>query len=115
MAINYELHTLRARKAWPILVRRVKSGNRPYTYRELTEKMCLHWRSASWFLGVIQRYCRAKRLPPLQAFAVNSITRIPGEGYNGSPRSRKAHAKAVEAVRAKNDWSLKLPPFPSCW
>src|SRR5687767_1197094 len=104
MAIN---HVARARRMWPRLVKRALSGADPFTYKELCVPMGLHWRAASWPLGVIQDYCRRNHLPPLQAFAVRKDSRVPGTGYVGSPRSIAAHRRAVQKVRKHGrQWSL---------
>ena len=105
MAIN---QVARARRAWPLLVRRAKSGKAPLTYKQLCTSLGLHWRAAGSFLDVIQRYCAGNHLPPLQAFAVRQDTRLPGTGYVGSPRSIAAHGRAVERVR-KRKWPAVAP------
>lgn len=103
-------HRARARAAWPMLARRANRGENPFTYGELCQSLGLHHRAAQWFLGVIQRFCRINRLPPLQALVVNKQTRIPGSGYVGSVRSRPAHLKALQKVYAKT-WPTKPPAF----
>jgi len=103
-------HVERARKAWPILVRRAKSGKGPLSYGELCAEMNLHHRAAQWFLGVIQTYCKKNRLPALQALAVNKQTRLPGKGYAGSVRSRKKHAEEVKRVE-NYKWKDRAPKF----
>lgn len=105
--LNKKLHRNRARRAWPHLVRAASAGT-PLSYGELTDKMGLHWRAASWFLGVIQRFCAAHDMPRLQALAVNKRTRVPGKGYAGA-RGRRAHAREVDRVRSHR-WS-KTAPF----
>lgn len=102
-------HVKRARDAWPILVRLARSGGEPMTYGQLCARMGLHHRAAGYFLGVIQRYCARKKLPALQALAVNKRTGIPGAGYAGA-RAQKSHAKEVERVRA-HTWALLAPRF----
>lgn len=103
MAID---HFSRAKKAWPLLVKRAK-GNpplSPYTYKEISEKLELHHRAASWFLSEIQEFCRENKLPPLQALVVNKKTRLPGHGYYGSKIDHTSHKKALEEV-SKVDWT----------
>lgn len=103
-------HFARAKQAWPLLVQRAKSGGSPFTYGELCTLLGLHHRSASWFLGVIQDYCRRHDLPPLQAMAVNKKTGLPGYGYVGSPRTPDEHMHALTRVRNEN-WASKAPNF----
>jgi hypothetical protein len=101
-------HISRAKSAWPLLVRRARENGPPYTYGELCAELGLHHRAASWFLGVIQNYCKRHHLPPLQALAVNKKTRLPGGGYVGSPRTQAAHNLALSKV-FKEKWSSKAP------
>jgi hypothetical protein len=108
MTINWLLHTQRARRAWPILVRRAAGGHAPLTYGDLCRPLRLHPRSARWFLSVIQDYCRTHGDPPLQAMAVNKKTKIPGVGYAGSARTRTAHASQVRRVMA-HSWPSRAP------
>lgn len=103
-------HFARAKKAWPYLVKRAERGDPPFTYGELSALLGLHHRSARWFLGVIQEYCRRHKLPPLQALAVNKKTGLPGSGYVGSPRTTAEHKHALKRVRSKK-WPSKAPNF----
>ena len=104
--MDKKLHRRRARRAWPKLVAAAKRGE-PLSYKELSDSIGEHWRAASWFLGVIQRYCAKMGLPRLQALAVNQQTRVPGKGYAGS-RGRRAHAREVGRVRVQR-WPKKAP------
>lgn len=104
--MDVKLHHRRARRAWPKLVAAAKRGE-PLSYKDLSASIGLHWRAASWFLGVIQRYCAEMKLPRLQALAVNKQTHVPGKGYTGS-RGRSAHAREVKRVRAQR-WPKKAP------
>ncbi len=104
--MNRKMHRRRARRAWPKLVAAAKEGQ-PLSYKELTESIGLHWRAASWLLGVIQRYCAKTELPRLQALAVNKQTRVPGKGYAGK-RGRRAHQREVERVSAHR-WPKRAP------
>ena len=104
--MDRKLHSHRAELAWPILVGAAKRGQ-PLSYKELGEKIGAHWRAASWFLGVIQRYCASKGLPRLQALVVNQRTRVPGKGYAGR-RGQRAHQRELERVRAYH-WPKKAP------
>jgi putative restriction endonuclease len=108
MGRNDALHERRARKAWKILAKRASARLGPLTYKQLCDSMNLHWRSAQWFLGVIQRHCATFGLPPLQALVVNGRTRIPGDGYTGSMPTRSAHAKAVKSVERRR-WPRSAP------
>ncbi len=104
--MDTKLHRRRARRAWPKLVAAAKRGEL-LSYKELSASIGLHWRTASWFLGVIQRYCAEMGLPRLQALAVNQETRVPGIGYAGN-RGRRAHAREVDRVGAQR-WPKKAP------
>jgi len=106
---NRPLHTKRARLLWPLLVARATAGDNPFTYGELAPKIGIHWRVIRFALGEIQEYCGANRLPPLQAFAVNKKTKLPGTGYHGSARTKADHARAVQAVRDYGRWPMKAP------
>jgi hypothetical protein len=72
----------------------------PYTYREICDKVGVHWRSAPHFLGVIRRYCSASGLPPLQVLVVNAATRLPGQGCTGTPQTHSAHQAALRDIYA---------------
>lgn len=98
----------RAKRAWPYLAMRANKRGEPFTYKELCEKLGLHHRAAGHFLGVIQEYCNANKLPPLQALVVNKSTRLPGSGYIGSPRTKASHKKALKKVHAMK-WATKPP------
>ena len=104
--MDRKMHRRRARRAWPKLVAAAKRGQ-PLSYKELTESIGLHWRAASWLLGVIQRYCAKMGLPRLQALAVNKQTRVPGKGYAGE-RGRRAHQQEVQRVSAYR-WPKRAP------
>ena len=103
-------HKARAKKAWPYLAKRANAKDNTYTYKELTDKLGLHHRAASWFLGVIQEYCDKKGWPPIQALVVNKRTKLPGSGYHGSKINKKSHAIAIKKVHAKK-WNPKPPNF----
>ena len=104
--MDRKLHCRRARRAWPKLVAAARRGE-PLSYKDLSASIGLHWRAASWFLGIIQRYCAKMELPRLQALAVNQKTRIPGKGYAGN-RGRRAHKREVDRVRGYH-WPMKAP------
>lgn len=101
-------HVQRARAAWPHLVKRAKHGLPPYSYREICAEINLHWRSARYFLGVIQKHCRANGLPPLQFLAVNAATRLPGQGCMSAPRTHLAQQSALRAIYA-HPWPATAP------
>jgi hypothetical protein len=105
--MDVALHTKRARKAWRYLVRRARKQRPPFTYKEIGEKVGVHWRVAGLFLGIIQSYCQEKKLPKLQALAVNSITKVPGHGYIGC-RGKAQHARELQAVY-RRQWQDKAP------
>lgn len=100
-------HVARARAAWPILARLAGKG-RTITYGRISTLLGLHHRSAGWFLGVIQQYCLAHGLPPLNALAVNAETGLPGGGYVATGRGPKSHKKAVASVSGYT-WPKKAP------
>jgi hypothetical protein len=112
MAINHELHTRIARRAWPLLVHRAADGQDPFTYGELCDALRVqphvHPRNARHFLGIIQEHCRQKGLPPLQALAVNKKHHLPGGGYHGSEITPAAHARALKRVR-NHSWAPQAP------
>lgn len=109
-----------ARKAWPILVKVAKGelpseflGEGKITYGELCEKIGLsreYYRPAvtSYFLGIIQEYCRWRGVPPLQAVAVNKATGVPGKGYEATLRNGKEYEEALKAVY-EYPWPEKPP------
>jgi len=100
MAID---HFSRAKKAWPILVKRAQTTCEPFTYKEISNQIGLHHRSARWFLSEVQEFCSENNLPPLQALVVNKKTRLPGDGYYGSEITHKHHQKVLKKV-SKEDW-----------
>jgi hypothetical protein len=105
MAID---QTERARRAWPHLARRASQNLRPCTYKEICAEIGLHWRAARYFLGVIQRHCRANGLPPLQFLAVNAKSRLPGQGCADSPRNDAAQQDALRTIYAY-PWPAEAP------
>lgn len=107
MPRNHALHLTRARKAWPKLVARARSGKRAYTYKEIAAIAGCHHRVAGHFLGDIQRYCAEYKLPRLQALAVNAETSVPGHGYAG-PTGKRKHNRELERVR-DHPWTAKCP------
>ncbi len=101
-------HMERARRAWPYLAKRALKNLPPYTYKEVCAEIAVHWRAARYFLGVIQRYCRANGLPPLQFLAVNAASRLPGRGCVGSPRTDAAQQEALRTIYAYR-WPAEAP------
>jgi hypothetical protein len=101
-------HMQRARRAWPHLAGRALRNSPPYTYKEICAEIGVHWRAARYFLGVIQRYCRANGLPPLQFLAVNAASRLPGRGCVGSPRTDAAQQEALRTIYAY-PWPAEAP------
>lgn len=101
-------HIARAKRAWPYLAKRANAGKEPITYKELCDKLGLHHRAAGYFLGVIQKYCKANKFPSLQALVVNKRTRLPGHGYHGSQRTTASHQKEIGKVYSKK-WPTKPP------
>lgn len=110
MATRTVDHIKRAKAAWPILVKRASSGAGPMSYGELCAQIGVHHRAASYFLGVIQRYCLENSLPKLQALAVNKRTGVPGGGYIGK-RGIQAHKREVALVN-EHVWPRRAPRFP---
>ncbi len=101
-------HIERARTAWPHLVRRASGNLPPYTYKEISAEIGLHWRAARYFLSVIQRHCRANGLPPLQFLAVNATSRLPSPGCAGSPRTDGAQQATLRTIYAYQ-WPAEVP------
>lgn len=102
-------HVERAKAAWPILVRRARSGAGPISYGELCHEIGVHYRASAYLLGVIQRYCADNDHPKLQALVVNKKTGVLGGGYVGA-RGRKDHLREVTKVNEYN-WSARAPRF----
>ena len=100
-------HKARARAAWPYLVKQARLQQN-ITYGSIAGLLGLHHRSARWFLSVIQEYCSANSLPPLQVLVVNKRTGIPGSGYVASKRSEKALQKAIRKT-CSFSWPKKAP------
>jgi hypothetical protein len=98
----------RARDAWPYLVARASAKGEPFTYKQLSEKMELHWRAAQWFLEVIQIYCDKNGLPPLQALVVNRGTKLPGAGYSHAGQTAKAFRADLQKIYA-HPWPAQAP------
>jgi len=96
-------HFKRAENAWPLLVERVSEKGVPFTYKELCDRMGLHYRAAAWFLGVIQTFCHENDLPPLQAMVVSKKSQLPGHGYNASPIELDKHKEILDKVYL-HDW-----------
>ncbi len=107
MAVNYRLHTNRARAAWPYLVALASRRAEPISYKEISNEIGVHWRAAAWFLGIIQRYCDREGLPRLQALAVNAKRKVPGGGYEGE-RTPEEHLEELGRVYAYA-WPRKAP------
>ena len=105
MAID---HVKRARRAWPILAKMANGHRAPCTYGGLCGRLSLHHRAAQWFLGEIQKECKRRKWPALQALVVNKKTRLPGSGYHGSVRTYAGHEKELNKVRGKR-WPIKAP------
>jgi hypothetical protein len=101
-------HIERARRSWPHLAKRASQNLPPCTYKEICGEIGLHWRAARYFLGVIQRHCRANGLPPLQFLAVNAASRLPGRGCVGSPRTDAAQQEALRMIYAY-PWPADAP------
>lgn len=101
-------HTARARRAYRILRRCARKGQR-ITYKDLTDPLGLHHRSARWFLGVMQTWFRENGYPPMQALVYAKHTGVPGTGYVASSRGGEPYDHALREV-----WSFpwpKKPPF----
>lgn len=100
----------RARRIWPILVRRAKSRSDPrITYGALGEPLGIHPRVMSWPLGIIQEYLDARGEPALQSLVVSKRSMVPGNGYWATSTEDKAIQKEIERVR-KHKWP-KTAPF----
>ena len=101
-------HIDRARRAWPLLVQRAVNKQPPFTYGELGKELEIYPRVAELFLRIIQKYCHDHNMPSLPALAVNSESRLPGHGYDGSEITKPAHTEALKAVYAF-EWPGNAP------
>ncbi|WP_455174576.1 hypothetical protein [Azospirillum largimobile] len=107
--MDMDLHRKRAKEAWQILVEAARR-NTPLTYKQLSDAIGVHWRVASLYLGVIQKYSKTENIPPLQALAVNGTTGLPGNGYCGSSNNKKSHIAILMKVH-HHKWDKAPPNF----
>lgn len=71
---------LYAGRAWRILLTCAKDQN-TITYKDLGNRLSIHWRLCRLFLDPIQTFCLEENLPPLTALVVNKDTSTPGGGF----------------------------------
>lgn len=103
-----KLSTERARDAWPYLVDRALANGKPFTYKELSQRMGLHWRAAQWFLDVIYVYCDKKGWPCLAALVVNQVTELPGPGCTNWGTTKDDFRVALQKIHA-HPWPPQAP------
>lgn len=77
-------HYERAAKAWPILMN-ASSNKKLITYKDLSDLIGVHHRTARYYLEIIQNYCLEMNLPPLTILAVNQKG-IQGLGFTACER-----------------------------
>ena len=104
-------HKERARLAWPYLAARANEAEKPnpFTYKEIGDKIGVHYRAVGHFMSIIQDYCKKyPAKPPLQALVVHAADRLPGTGYDGSRITREDHDRALAEV-GSTEWP-ETPP-----
>ncbi len=70
----------RAYRTWNILSLFALNRN-DITYKQLGERLNIHYRPTRFILDIIQDYCLEENLPPLTILAINKATRLPGAGF----------------------------------
>jgi putative restriction endonuclease len=70
----------RAFLAWPVLTE-TATQHTTTTYKEMGDRLAIHWRPVRYVLSEIQDYCLAEKLPPLTILVVNQRHHEPGEGF----------------------------------
>jgi hypothetical protein len=103
-----KLSTERARDAWPYLVERASANGDPFTYKQLSPLMGLHWRAAQCFLDVICVYCEKKGRPWLTALVVNQTTRLPGPGRTNWGKTKDDFRVALQKIHT-HPWPPQAP------
>ena len=131
-----KLYHIRARRAFPLLVRQAEAGN-PITYSDLAEEIDIPFPlNLNKVLGLIGRVLeelskqRKKKIPPLQCVVIRKQTGLPGEGIGwflkktnrkefgdlSKPRQRKIVQAELQRVYLFDGWrdileTLSLEPI----
>lgn len=79
-------HAVSAERAANVFVALVATAShrQTITYERLAEAVDSHPRALRFPLGYVQKYCKARRLPPLTALCVSKHSGLPGEGMTES-------------------------------
>ena len=89
---------------WPVLVATARKRD-VMSYADCTETIGGIAQGVGKVLGPIQRYCQAKKLPPLTAVVVRKGTLVQGEGFDGDD--------ALASLQAVWDYRWDSIPGPS--
>ncbi|MEC0269370.1 HNH endonuclease signature motif containing protein [Paenibacillus anseongense] len=96
----------RAFRAWDVLGIYAKD-KKTITYKELGEKLNVHYRTCRYFLDYIQNYCMENKLPPLTIIVVNQEG-IVGTGFTAWDTDNLA--EGLNRV-FKYNWDNQPNPF----
>lgn len=85
-----KLYHVRARKAFPLLVRQAWAG-KPIYYSDLAEELGMpNARNLNYVLGCIgnaiielsRKKLKGNKIPPIQCLVINKTTKLPGSGFD---------------------------------
>jgi hypothetical protein len=96
-----------AGRVWPVLVE-LAQQRRTITYKEMTERTGIFWRSLRYPLDLIGRHVHRVGLPPLTIVIVNGDTDRPGSGIVGT---KPADFEKDRDRVFDHDWSKVPNPF----
>lgn len=99
-------HHQRALLAWDILIK-LASIDGIITYKELGNKIGIHYRAIRFVLEIIQDYCITNNLPPI-TILIGDSNGIPGTGFTAWSRDNIDEGK-IEVY--KHSWSNLENPF----
>jgi len=105
--MKFKNHQQRASLAWDILVKLTQDKNKTIRYKELGDKIGIHYRAVRFVLAIIQDYCVENKLPPI-TILIGDADGIPGKGFTAWNRGNIEEGK-VEVH--KYDWSRLENPF----